>query len=371
MNFLRDLTDLRGKRVFLRADFNVPIVKGEVFDSYRIIKTLPTIEFLQSQKARILIASHFESKEGKTLLPVFNFLKKKLPIEFVTDPFSAEGKKMTEDALDKGKIVLLENLRTWPGEKDNDDAFAKELASLAEVYVNDAFGASHRAHASIVGIPKYSKGYAGLLLEAEIKSLSQAFDPKRPFLFMLGGAKFETKMPLIEKFFKKADMLFVGGALANNFFKEKGFKTGKSLVSEGNFNLKQFGTERVFTPVDVIVNSSRGTAVKKPEEVLDDETIMDAGPETLGLIQKLIWKSEFILWNGPLGNYELGFTTGTEDLAKALGQSKRDSVVGGGDTLAAIAKLNLFNKISFVSTGGGAMLEYLANETLLGIEALK
>jgi len=370
MRFLKDLPELSGKKVLLRADFNVPISGGRVVDSFRIDKTIPTISFLREKDAQLIIVSHYEGKEGNTLKPVAEFLEKIFPVSFITNPFSDEGKSALQKAFGEKKVVLIENLRVWPGEKDNDDSFAKSLASLADIYVNDAFSVSHRKHASVVGVPKHIPAYVGLLLEDEVKNLSKAFDPARPFLFVLGGAKFDTKMPLIEKFFKKADMVFVGGALANNFFKEKGFPLGKSLVSEGDFKLGQFSTDRLFIPPDVVVQSERGTQIIKPTDVAEDETIVDSGPETSRLLQKLIWKAEFILWNGPLGNYELGFTGGTEDLAKAIAQSKRDSVVGGGDTLAAIAKLNLFNKLSFVSTGGGAMLDFLANETLPGIEVL-
>lgn len=370
MRFLRDIGNISGKKVILRADFNVPIQDGRVVDSFRITKTLPTIKELRAKGADVILISHSEGKESGTLAPVFSCLEDTFPLGFVKDPFSEEGKKELEDALSSFGIVLIENIRNWKGEKDNDFDFAKQIASLGDVYVNDAFGACHREHASIVGVPKLLPSFAGLLLEQEILALSKAFNPARPFLFILGGAKFDTKMPLVKKFFEKADMVFVGGALANNFFKERGFNVGQSLVSEGDFDLKQFSPDKLFVPIDVVVKSASQSQNTKPDDVQDNETIMDAGPETLGLLQKLIWKAEFIVWNGPLGNYELGFTKATEDLAKAIAQSKRDSIVGGGDTLAAIAKLDLFKKISFVSTGGGAMLDFLANETLPGIEAL-
>lgn len=371
MRTIKDCGDIKGKTVLLRADFNVPIQDGQVVDSFRITKTLPTISLLLEKEAHIIIISHCEGKDSTTLKPVFNFLKQYFPsLSFIEDPFSEAGAKELKEGLARG-IVLIENIRNWKGEKDNDDGFARKLASLGEIFILDAFGASHRKHASIVGVPKYLPSYSGLLLEEEFRFLSKSFDPNRPFLFILGGAKFETKMPLIEKFFKKADMVFVGGALVNNFFKERGFNVGQSLISSGNFNLKQFSPDRLFVPIDVVVKSKSSSRNAKISDIDNDEIIMDAGPETLGLLQKLIWKSEFIVWNGPLGNYELGFTKATEELAKAIAQSKRDSVVGGGDTLAAIGKLNLFKKLSFVSTGGGAMLDFLANETLPGIEALK
>lgn len=371
MKAFKDIGNIAGKKVLVRVDFNVPIQDGKVIDVFRITQTIPTLNVLKEKGAKIILISHYEGKDGDTLLPVFNYLKDTFDLEFVKDPFSPDGRIKMDTVLSSGKVVLVENVRAWKGEKENTEDFAKMLASLGEIYVLDAFGASHRKHASIVGVPKILPSFAGLLFEQEVKVLSKAFNPIRPFLFILGGAKFDTKMPLIEKFFKKADMVFVGGALANNFFKDKGFNIGQSLVSEGDFNFKQFSADRLFLPIDVVAKSSLKSRNTKPEEVLSDEIIMDSGPETLGLLQKLIWKAEFIVWNGPLGNYELGFTKATEDLARAIAQSKRESIVGGGDTLAAINKLDLFKKISFVSTGGGAMLDFLVNETLPGIEALK
>ena len=374
---------MRGKRVLVRADFNVPVEDGQVVDDYRIVKSFPTINFLREKGAKVLLISHIELGEMKkkdasaakpSLLPVSEYLSKLFPVTFAKDFFSDETKGIVEKMSD-GDVVLFENLRNEPGETANDPVFAEKLASLGNVYVNDGFAVSHRSHASIIGVPKYIPGYAGLLLEAEIENLTSIFHPPHPFLFILGGAKFDTKLPLIQKFLTLAEHVFVGGALANNFFKEKKLEIGTSLFSEGNFDIKDLlSDQRLVIPSDVTVRSAARPLekiVKKPEEVLADESILDAGPQTVADLKVLVSQAKCVLWNGPLGNYEGGFTEPTTELAKIMAESTAKTVVGGGDTLAAIASSGVEDKISFISTGGGAMLQFLLDETLPGIEALK
>ena len=259
--------------------------------------------------------------------------------------------------MEPSDLVLLENLRQNKGEKENSEKFAKELSELGDIYVNDAFPVSHREHASIVGIPKFIPGFAGIQLIHEVEELSKAFYPKRPFLFILGGAKFDTKLPLLKKFAHIADNIFVGGALAHNFFVVLGKDIGDSLVSGGDYGLKELlNTGKIILPDDTIV---------------EDKKIMDAGPITIENLKAKVASSNLILWNGPLGTYERGYTVATLKLAQIIADSGKESIIGGGDTISAVKELNLFDKFTFVSTGGGAMLDFLATGTLPGIEAIK
>lgn len=326
MKSILDAKDLKGKRVLVRVDWNV-VKGGRVANDFRIKKSLPTIEHLIDAGAHVILATHLE--EGN-IEPLKVFI-----------PHGVE---------------LLPNLRENSGEETNTEEFAKELAAKADIYVNEAFSASHRKHASIVGVPKLLPSFAGLRFSREIKELSKVFYPKKPFLFILGGAKFDTKLPLLKKFVTIADDIFVGGALANNFFKEIGRDVGQSLVSDGDFNLGELlNSDKIMLPEDTIVQ---------------DDKILDAGPIALEKLKEKIAVAKLILWNGPLGNYELGYKVATLELAKLIAESGVESIVGGGDTLAAIEELNLLDKFSFVSTGGGAMLDFLATGTLPGIEAL-
>ncbi len=375
MKYLNDLTenDLKGKYVLLRLDLNVPIVNGEVGDTFRLDRVIETVDFLRLAGARTIIISHIESGD-KTLVPVWHYLNGYFPLEFSPTYFTAEAIDKVAKLEDRG-VILFENLRVNPGEKENDEGFAKKLSQMAEIYVNDAFAVSHRKHASIVGVPKFLPSYAGLLMRQEVEHLSKAFNPDKPFLFVLGGAKFETKMPLITKFLDKADKIFLAGALANNIFKERGLELGTSLVSEVTADLRGISnSDKVVTPVDVTVTNSKGEALdRKANELEKDECIVDVGHDTIKQLELLVKDAKTILWNGPLGNYELGFQDKTEVLAKMVADktsSEVDSIVGGGDTIASINKLGLNEKFTFISTGGGAMLDFLVNETLPGLDAL-
>lgn len=307
MKSIREAADLRGKRVLVRVDWNV-VKNGKVADEFRIKASLPTLEFLNEQGATVLIATHLEDTEPQDI----ELLK----------PYVPEG------------MQLLANLRANPGEKGNSEEFAKELALQADIYVNEAFSASHREHASIVSVPRLLPSYAGLRFMEEFERLSKAFEPEHPFLLLLGGAKIETKLPLVEKFSKLADTIFIGGAMA---------------VKANELGLQEnYG---VLFPTG-------------------DLAALDANDETLRRLKAKIAEARFIVWNGPLGKYEAGYTKYTDELAQVLAEAEAETIVGGGDTLAAIQSLNILEKFSFVSTAGGAMLEFLAKGTLPGIEAL-
>ena len=339
MRSIRLIKNIKGKTVLLRVDFNLPIKNGKIEDDFRIRKALPTIEFLLQKEAKIIIITHFGKDGSASLVPIIK-------------RFFAISK------LNKNKITFFENIRKFPGEMKNDPAFAKKLSTLGDIYVNEAFSVSHREHASIVGIPKYLPSYAGLQLEKEMENLSHAFrKTKHPFLFILGGAKFSTKMPLIKKYLKLADQVFIGGALANDFLKAKGYDVGKSLVSDNDYGIKKLlKNKKLILPIDFI---------KK------DEAIIDIGKNSVKELESYIKNSKLILWNGPLGKYEDGGGQATREILKLMADAKAETIIGGGDTVALVSEMKMDNKFSFVSTGGGATLDFLANGTLPGIKALR
>ncbi|MBI2630714.1 phosphoglycerate kinase [Candidatus Nomurabacteria bacterium] len=363
--------NLKGKAVLIRVDFNVPIKDGKVEDDFRIVKVLPTIKFLEKKGAKVILITHL-GKGGDTLLPIAKALNKFIKAKFVPE---ITGPKVLEviSEMKNGDVILLENLRNDKGEKERSKIFALELSKLAEIYVNDAFPVSHREDASIVLLPKLLPAYGGLQMEEEIKNLSRAFKkPKHPFLFILGGAKFSTKMPLIKKYLKLADCVFIGGALANDFLKARGHEVGQSLVSDTNFGITEIlKSKKLILPSDVMVQSGNKLINKKTNQVKKDEIILDIGKETIENLVPLIKKSKLILWNGPLGKYEDGGAEGTKNVLKLVPASNAESIVGGGDTVALISAMKIEKKFSFVSTGGGATLDFLANGTLPGIKALE
>ena len=374
MKTLKDIEFLEGVKVLVRADFNVPIQNGKVADDYRIRCAFPTIDFLISKGAKVILMSHLEANDGSngSLEPIAEYLQKAgKPVAFLKDIKDAHA--YVENTLKNGECVLLENLRMFgDGEKKNDAKFAEGLASLGDIYVNEAFPVSHRAHASVVGIPEFIPSYAGMQFEKEVSHLSRAFSPAHPFLFILGGAKFETKLPLVQRFSKEADAVFIGGALANDALKAKGYSVGKSKVSDGAVDLSKIvALPNVLMPADV-VNQNHET--KMIDAISAEDAILDAGPKTIGLLKEKATQAKFILWNGPLGMYENGFKEATLDLARIIGDATArgaETIVGGGDTVAAIQTLGAAEKFTFISTGGGAMLDFLATGTLPGIEALE
>ncbi|MFA6274459.1 MAG: phosphoglycerate kinase [Candidatus Paceibacterota bacterium] len=374
MKSIKSLKNIKGKTALVRVDFNVPVKNGKVEDDFRIKKSLPTIKFLLKKGAKIILLSHTTEKGG-TLKPMAKYLK----IKFIPD--------LEVGNIKNGEAVLLENLRNYPGEMGNDLEFAKKLAKLGDFYVNDAFSVSHRAHASIVGIPKYLPSYAGFQLEEEIKNLSKVLKPKHPFLFILGGAKFSTKMPLIKKYIGKVDNLFIGGALSNDFLKARGYEVGKSLVDGENYGIESIlknnppshkasaGQGKLILPNEVLVKSGKKLINRNVNEVKKDEMIIDIGLSAEKILAPLIKKSKLILWNGPLGKYEDGGDKATKKILKLVLNSKAQVVIGGGDIVGVLSELKVESKKLkpniFISTGGGATLDFLANSTLPGIKALR
>ena len=375
MKTLKELKDIKGKRVLVRVDFNVPLSldSKKVMDDFRIKKSLPTIEYLMKKGAKVILIAHHDGKDDtQTLEPAYKVLKKYIPkAEFMTNSPMSNTTEMFLSKIANGSVTLLENIRREIGEKRNDVTFARGLSRLGDIYVNEAFSDSHRAHASIVGLPKFLPSYIGFQFEEEVDNLSLAFNPAHPFLFILGGAKFETKMPLIQKFVKTADTVYVAGALMNDFFKDAGYSVGKSTVDDVGVNLKSL---RKFTnlilPVDVEVAVGKNHSFKKPNEVSGEDVIVDIGPQSVIALTGMVEKAKFVLWNGPLGKYEIGFGGATEKILKAVSNSKAKSIIGGGDTVEIVSKLKLEKKFTFVSTGGGATLDFLAKGTLPGIQAL-
>lgn len=350
MRSIEEAEIVEGTIVLIRADWNVPIGEADggpersegslkVLDTSRIEATLPTINFALGKGAKVIVMSHL-GDGADSLEVVAKEAEKFLPntqVKFVRDPWNAsspDGKKVLEN-LKSGEVAVFENLRFWM-EKENDEAFAKRLASFGDIYVNEAFPSSHRRHASIVGVPKFLPHFAGFKFLEEYNKLGEAFNPEHPFLLILGGMKFETKLPLVEKFLKIADEIFIGGALAAKAKKMEIANNPKIIFPAGDYSA------------------------------------LDANAETLEVLKLKILNSQFILWNGPLGNYEKGFVAGTVALSRMLADSNAKIIAGGGDTLAVI-KVVIKDKISshgFISTAGGAMLDFLADGTLPGIEAL-
>ncbi|HRZ30373.1 MAG TPA: phosphoglycerate kinase [Candidatus Paceibacterota bacterium] len=354
--------DLVDKKVLVRIDCNVPIKSGKVVDSSRLDANLETIGYLLENGARVILVGHLGSDGQKSLTPVAKYLRNFFGVRLIKE---LDDPKLNT-YLDAGQVVLLENIRKFEGEKKDDPAFAKRLAKLADIYVNDAFSVSHRAHASVSAITKYLPSYAGLLFMTEFKNLSLALKPKKPLIVILGGIKFQTKIPLIKKFSKTADKIFITGALANSFMKAMGCDVGNSIVDEDVSYIKPFLKEvekpvrsngRIVLPVDFIENKKK--------------QIVDIGPETLKQIKKETKSARMIIWNGPAGWFEVGAKQGTLELAKIVSQSKAKTIVGGGDTLSAIQELKLDKKFTHLSLAGGAMLDFLASGTLPGIKALK
>ncbi len=363
--------DVKGKTFLVRIDTNVSLEEGSVKSDFRLRAVLPTFEFLLERGARVVAVGHMEPSPEASIEAVAEYYKKLFPTSFIKscEPEHVRGHV---DVLKNGEVLFLENLRSLPYEKENDEHFARALASLADVYVNEAFSVSHRAHASVVGIPRHLPSFAGFCFEKEIRELSFSFSPERPFVFILGGLKFKTKAPLIEKFILRSDVVFVGGALANSFFKEKGWEIGVSAFDEGVDLSGLIEKKNLFLPVDVVVENEGGASVVvEASGVSGSDNIVDIGPETMKILMEKISSAQLVVWNGPMGNIEKGFTRYTHAVAEEVSRSKCYSIVGGGDTIAAVGDPGPDDRFSFISTGGGAMLDFLVNETLPGIDALR
>ena len=371
MQSVKALKNVKGKYVLVRTDFNVPIQNGKVVDDTRIKAALATITYLSKKGARIILISH-STDEKQTFAPIAKRLKKYVPTRFVAGIFGSAVEEARAE-LQSGHVLLLENIRFDAGEKKNDLKFARNLAKLADFYVNEAFPVSHRAHASVVGIPKLLPSYAGFQFEREVKELSKALKPKHPFLFILGGAKIDTKLPLLKRYIKIADSVFIGGVLANNFFKSQGHDIGASKYSAEAPSLKTLlKDKKLIIPTSVVVAGvDKNAKTVSTDAVSGKEMILDIGMPSIDTLAPVITKAKLILWNGPMGYYEGGYTKATEKLLMLLAKAKGETIIGGGDTSVLVERKKMASKFTFCSTGGGATLDFLAKGTLPGIKALK
>jgi phosphoglycerate kinase len=389
---IRDLS-LQGARLFIRVDFNVPQKNGVITEDTRIRSTLPTIQYALDQGALPIVASHLGRPKGTvnkdyTLAPVAARLKELLGREvvFAGDCIGAEAVRAIDDARSKGAVVLLENLRFYAQEEKNDPVFSKQLAELADLYVDDAFGAAHRAHASVEGMThSFASPAAGLLMEQELKYLGHALEsPERPFVAILGGAKVSDKLDVIENMLGKVDRLIIGGAMAYTFLKSRGLPIGKSLVEDDKLDIARTLTAdaaakgvELALPVDHVVTDRIAPDATSTVLAIDDPSIgdrmgVDIGPLTIAKYEALVRDAKTVVWNGPMGVFEIpAFAEGTNALARAVASVVGTTIVGGGDSIAALKKSGVADRITHISTGGGASLEFLGGQTLPGVAALK
>jgi len=383
---VRDV-EVEGKRVLVRVDFNVPLARGKVADDTRIRAALPTINHLLQHGAKVILMSHLGRPKGKVvdelrLDPVAERLSELLggPVRKLDDCVGPKVEAAVAETQ-PGDVILLENTRFHPEEKSNDPDFARGLASLADVFVNDAFGAAHRAHASVVGMAEYLPSVAGFLMEKEIAFLEQALAaPEHPFVAILGGAKISGKIGVIDNLLDKVDSLLIGGAMANTFLKAQGHEIGRSLVEDDSLDVAR-GTlgragEKLVLPVDVVVadrfDAEAASKRVSVNRVPEDWLILDIGPQTVVSFKRKLTGAKTVIWNGPMGVFEFpSFAEGTFAMARFLADSEATTIIGGGDSAAAVEQAGLANKMTHISTGGGASLEFLEGKSLPGIAALE
>lgn len=382
---VRDV-DVKGKRVLVRVDLNVPIDNGKVADDTRIVASLPTIKYLVDQSAMVILTSHLGRPKGKedkySLRPVATRLEQLLgkPVTFVPDSIGDQVKQVV-DRMKPGDVVLLENVRFYAEEEKNDPAYAKKLADLADVYVDDAFGSAHRAHASTEGVTRYLPAVSGLLMEKELNYLGQALkNPAHPFVAILGGAKVSDKIKVIENLLPQVDSLLIGGGMANTFLAAQGLDVGQSLVEKDKLDVAKSlvakGGSKIVLPADVVVadkfDANANSKVVPVSEVPPDWRILDVGPKTIQKFDEILAKAKTVVWNGPLGVFEMpAFAKGTVEIAKRLADSKATTIIGGGDSAAAVEQAGVADKMTHISTGGGASLEFLEGRVLPGVAALQ
>lgn len=381
---INSLNSLQGKKIFLRLDFNVPMKAGKIKDDYKIKAGLETINFLMLKKSSLIIATHLGKPKGKndkklSTAPLARRLAKLSgkPVKFIPDLVGDKAKKAVLK-IKPGEIIFLENLRFNQGELDNDNNFAKELASLADIYVNDAFAVSHRAQASVSAIKKYLPAYAGLLLAKEVQAIHRALKPKKPLVTIMGGAKIATKAPLIKSLYPASKYILLGGGLANNFLKFYGLEIGRSLYDKDSLPIikkllkNKLKNKKIILPIDVVVQEKSGRIKsKKVADVKKSETIFDIGPETVNLYAGMIKKAQTLIWNGPMGKFEeISFKYGTMAIARLMASrssGKAYGIAGGGETVEALKMSGMMEHVDWISTAGGAMLAYLSKEKMPGL----
>ncbi|GKU77753.1 phosphoglycerate kinase [Paenibacillus sp. L3-i20] len=386
---VRDITELAGKRVFVRVDFNVPIENGNITDDKRIRETLPTINFLIEKGAKVILASHLGRPNGEVVEELRHTASAARLAELLGKPVMKANEAIGEAveaqvaSLENGDVLLLENVRFYPGEEKNDPELAKSFAKLADLFVNDAFGAAHRAHASTEGIAHILPAVSGLLMERELEVLGKALhNPERPFTAIVGGSKVKDKIAVIDKMLELADNIIIGGGLSYTFFKAQGHEIGKSLVDNSKLDLalefiekaKKLG-KNFLIPVDVVVtddfSANANTQIVDIDGIPADWEGIDIGPKTRELYADVIKNSKLVVWNGPMGVFEIEpFSHGTLAVAQATAETSAYTVIGGGDSAAAAEKFGLADQMNFISTGGGASLEFMEGKVLPGVVAL-